>query len=117
MDRGEFFATAFNLVARKCADVLLDNPVVQALEKKLIPGHRPPGALSDDGVFKERCTGCDQCMIACPVDCIMVEDLDRRHPIIYPEESPCIRCEGFPCISACPTGALTFQELRTPEDG
>jgi ferredoxin len=67
---------------------------------------RPPGAI-EESLFLKRCTGCDACMKACPVNVIMIEDLETRDPIIYPEKDPCIRCPGFPCIAACPTGALS----------
>lgn len=67
---------------------------------------RPPGALRDEAEFKSRCTGCDACMKACPVNVIMVDDLVKRYPVIYPKTAPCVHCEGYPCIAACPTGAL-----------
>jgi formate hydrogenlyase subunit 6/NADH:ubiquinone oxidoreductase subunit I len=45
-------------------------------------------------------------MIACPVNVILIDDVDKRYPIIYPESDPCIQCETHPCIQSCPTGAL-----------
>lgn len=118
MDRKEFFGKAFTLAVGKGLEVLLDNPVIKSLEDlaqdpKL--RQRPPGAAPESD-FLEKCTGCDACMIACPVNIIMIEDLNTRLPVIFPEEGPCIKCDGFPCIQACPTGALHItngNSLRT----
>ncbi len=97
MKRKEFFS-------RLLLEVL-DNPLSFALEELAETKERPPGAL-DETQFKKTCTGCDQCMIACPVNVIMIEDQETRLPVIYPEKDPCIHCEDTPCIDACPTGAL-----------
>ena len=108
MDRKDFFSTAFRLVAGKGLQILTENPIVTALEALAVetePKQRPPGAAPEKE-FRQLCTGCDACMIACPVDVIMIEDLKTRLPIIYPEKDPCIHCEGYPCIQSCPTGAL-----------
>ena len=87
-------------------DLIKDHPLVETLEKMGERRERPPGAIAR---FEETCTGCDACMIACPVNVIMIEDLEKRLPVIYPEKDPCVRCEGFPCIAACQTGALNIQ--------
>jgi len=96
MKRGEFF------------QVLLQ-PITQALEvfTDETLTERPPGAVPEEE-FLKRCTGCDECMKACPVNIIMIEDQELRHPVIYPEKDPCIHCEDMPCIQSCPTGALQF---------
>lgn len=116
MERKEFFAKAFTLAIGKGLDLLSDNKVVKGLEELAgdgRPRQRPPGALADDRAFQSTCTGCDQCMIACPVNVIMVDDLEKRHPVIFPEENPCIHCDGYPCIAACESGALSPEELST----
>lgn len=114
MDRKDFFSQAFRLLAGKGLELIGDTPVIAALEKlgedpapakKL--KQRPPGASPTEKEFQQKCTGCDACMIACPVNVVMIEDLERRFPLIYPDEAPCIHCEGYPCIQACPTGALS----------
>jgi ferredoxin len=97
MNRKEFFS-------RLMIEVL-DNPVANTLENLAEAKERPPGAV-DEAEFKKICTGCDKCMIACPVNVIMIEDRESRLPIIYPEKDPCIHCDDTPCIAACPTGAL-----------
>lgn len=109
MDRKEFFQQAFNITVGKGLQLLEETKVGKALDSlvddkaKLV---RPPGAPSSDHDFLERCTGCDACMAACPVNVIMIKDLERRDPVIYPE-NPCIHCPGYPCIASCPTGALS----------
>ncbi len=85
---------------------------IQVLEAK--KRQRPPGAM-DEPSFTAECSGCDQCMAACPHNVIMIEDMEARLPVIFPEEAPCLSCEGYPCVASCPTDALSFQnslELR-----
>lgn len=78
---------------------------------------RPPGANVDDKQFLKLCTGCDACMVACPHNVVMIEDLERRDPVIYPDEGPCLHCADYPCITACPTGALSLQDTHAPAAG
>jgi len=114
MNRKDFFSTAWKLLVSKGAGLIGNNPIVRGLEKiaaeqpKPSPKrkHRPPGANHDDKLFRKLCTGCDACMIACPVNVIMIENFELRYPVIYPDTDPCVHCEGYPCIQACPTGAL-----------
>lgn len=101
MDRMGFFK---QLVVKGLE--VFDNPIIAALEKTARIKERPPGAVTPESKFQELCTGCDACMVACPVNIIFIEDLNTRFPIIYPEETPCLHCTGYPCISACKTGAL-----------
>lgn len=124
MDRKDFFFTAFRLLLSKSSDTFLNNPVINALEKLAdttplsdvnpsIRKQRPPGAALTEVEFKAKCTGCDRCMAACPFNIVMIEDLDKRHPLIYPEKDPCLQCEGYPCIQACPTEALDLKNGTT----
>jgi len=113
MDRNEFFRHAFKKVVGKGIDILENTQIAEKIEsltktstKSSNQKQRPPGASHDEREFLQKCTGCDACMAACPVHVIMIEDLERRDPIIYPDQSPCIHCPGYPCISSCPTGAL-----------
>lgn len=67
----------------------------------------------------ERCSGCRRCKIACSLS---------HEGLIWPEASRirvfmlvpgvevphlCFQCEDYPCIDACPTGALSIN----PETG
>lgn len=82
--------------------------------KREIVKQRPPGAAPEKE-FHQLCTGCDGCMIACPVNVIMIEDMEKRYPVIYPDKNPCVKCYNYPCISSCPTEALHLKnglELR-----
>lgn len=92
-------------------EAVLDNPITEALqileEEKSSPlKQRPPGAILPDSEFRHFCTGCDACMIACPLNVIMIDDMEKRYPVIYPETAPCLHCTGYPCIQSCRTGAL-----------
>ncbi len=84
------------------------------LEHKDKVKQRPPGAL-DEVDFLDKCTGCDACMAACPHNLIFIEDLDKRDPIIYPQDNPCLMCASYPCISACETWALELKEYEEPK--
>lgn len=74
---------------------------------------RPPGAL-EEAQFLESCTGCGECVDACPHESIRVLEEPhgpdvpgrRETPVIYPDEQPCYLCDDFPCIAACEPEAL-----------
>ena len=116
MDRKDFFSHAFKLLVgrglnalEKVSDFTVLDKLVENENSKASPQlkQRPPGAVPEEE-FLHLCTGCDACMIACPVNVIMIEDLEKRQPLIYPDIAPCVHCQGYPCITACPTGALSF---------
>ncbi len=109
MRRTEFLEKAFKLVVGKGLAAMEENRLVATLERMAEMRQRPPGAHSSDEIFRTLCSGCDQCMIACPINVIMVEDQESRLPVIYPESDPCIHCDGTPCIASCPTGALAVE--------
>lgn len=123
MDRSGFFKAAAKLLFQKGSDFLTQNPL-QILEGLVASSnheeppyldsrhHRPPGACAVDLKFKSLCTGCDACMAACPVNVIIIDDLELRYPLICPEIAPCIHCEDYPCIQACPSGALDLSNLK-----
>ncbi len=109
LDRGEFFSKGWTLAIGKSLELLSENKVVNKLESFAEKKQRPPGAAPSETEFRALCTGCDACMVACPVNVIMVEDMESRYPLIFPEKDPCIACEDTPCITACETGALDLK--------
>jgi ferredoxin-type protein NapG len=71
---------------------------------------RPPGALVDDNQFLDACERCGACSEACEPGAIFIagaaEGDGEGTPFMNYEKAPCRLCEGFPCITACPSGAL-----------
>jgi ferredoxin-type protein NapG len=71
---------------------------------------RPPGALPEIG-FLAACTRCGACAEACPPHAIVTVPPDgglaAGTPHIDPSVQPCIACPDMPCVSVCPTAALT----------
>ncbi len=74
---------------------------------------RPPGAVEEDD-FLKLCIKCGQCLQVCPYDSILLEDIDGGASVgmayIDPFKRGCYLCEAFPCILACPTGALDHEK-------
>ncbi len=73
---------------------------------------RPPGAVEEDK-FLSMCIKCGQCLQVCPYDSINLEDIDGKAGVgtayIEPKARGCYLCEAFPCVLACPTGALDHE--------
>ncbi len=76
---------------------------------------RPPGALAE-ARFLESCTGCGECIEACPHGSLRVLE-GHETPVLYPDEKPCYLCDDFPCIAVCepealqPVGAVTDVDM------
>jgi ferredoxin-type protein NapG len=83
-------------------------PDLKAKELRL----RPPGAVSEDQ-FLKLCIKCGQCLQVCPYDSIELEDIDGGASVgmafIIPEKRGCYLCDAFPCMLACPSGALNHE--------
>ena len=79
-------------------------PKVQAPIPERTDWLRPPGAV-EELEFLQRCTKCGDCLDACPPSAIQHHNQDQT-PIIFAEDSPCLLCQDFPCISVCETEAL-----------
>ena len=73
---------------------------------------RPPAAVSEDE-FLKLCIKCGQCLQVCPYDSIILEDIEGGASLgmayIDPTKRGCYLCEAFPCVLACPTGALEHE--------
>jgi ferredoxin-type protein NapG len=73
---------------------------------------RPPGAVPEEQ-YLSMCIKCGQCLQVCPYDSIKLEDYDGKAGVgtayIAPLERGCYLCEAFPCVLACPTGALNHE--------
>ncbi len=76
---------------------------------------RPPGALVDDK-FVQACIKCGKCVVACPYDTLMLaevtEDKCLGTPFFEPRKIPCYLCTNYPCIKACPSGALLIDNIQ-----
>lgn len=76
---------------------------------------RPPGAQSESD-FMARCVKCGKCLEACPYRAVHVAPGNAGAaagtPVIDAREQACRLCEDFPCVAACPTGALRDVETR-----
>ena len=98
-------------VASPSADATAESPAEEeAKPRSRLPlRRRPPGAI-DEADFLIRCTACRDCVDACPYNAIhtLAEHVEpgARTPVMLPDMRPCHMCEGFPCIEACPEGAL-----------
>ncbi len=75
----------------------------------LAPRYRGRIVLTRDPDGEERCVACNLCAVACPVDCIALQQGVKEDGRWYPEFfrinfSRCIMC-GM-CEEACPTNAI-----------
>ncbi len=70
---------------------------------------RPPGAVPENR-FLELCIKCGQCLQVCPYDSIELEGIKggagEGMAFINPSKRGCYLCPAFPCMLACPSGAL-----------
>lgn len=77
---------------------------------------RPPG-IQGEGDFMARCVKCGKCLEACPYGAIHTAGVETGAavgtPVISARDQACCLCEDFPCVNACPTGALRDVVQRT----
>ncbi len=71
---------------------------------------RPPGCGNEND-FLKLCIKCGKCIQACPhialQPVIHANEFDQGTPCLRTGSSFCRFCKDFPCIAACPTGALS----------
>ncbi|NUN12921.1 MAG: 4Fe-4S dicluster domain-containing protein [Myxococcales bacterium] len=75
-----------------------------------IPMFRPPGA-GDEATFLSKCSGCSECITACPYGVLRAAPRTRYRsvantPVVDFRIGPCRVCPDRPCVAACRTGAL-----------
>ena len=56
-------------------------------------------------VDKDKCTGCEECVNACPAQVFEIED-GKSEPV---EVDECLGCET--CVEVCPESAITVTEV------
>lgn len=70
---------------------------------------RPPGIQSERD-FMARCIKCGKCIQACPYVAVKAaggwQGSATGTPCIDARDQACRLCSDFPCVEACPTGAL-----------
>ncbi|AII14412.1 menaquinol dehydrogenase NosGH, periplasmic component NosG [Campylobacter iguaniorum] len=71
------------------------------------PHLRPPGSAKN---FESLCIKCGQCVQVCPyhsIELLGVDDgVNIATAFIDPSKRGCYLCDLFPCVLACPSGAL-----------
>ncbi|WP_456058448.1 4Fe-4S dicluster domain-containing protein [Campylobacter hominis] len=74
---------------------------------------RPPRS---DKNFEKLCVKCGQCLQVCPYHSINLLDINAFFSIgtayIDPKNRGCYLCDLFPCVLACPSGALNDKSLE-----
>lgn len=77
---------------------------------------RPPG-MQGEHDFMARCIKCGKCIEACPYAALHVAGpmtgAAAGTPCIDAREQACRLCLDFPCVAACPTGALRDVQKRS----
>ncbi len=111
MQRKDFFRAFFNDLLNG-VDIAFGEELSAFAEKfpELI---RPPGA-GNEQEFLETCSKCGNCIRACPYfalrPVLMANEFDRGTPALRIGEAFCRFCHEFPCVAACPTGALSQKQ-------
>ncbi|MDF3820688.1 4Fe-4S dicluster domain-containing protein, partial [Leptospira sp. 96542] len=82
-------------------------PKTKLPKSKMFQTLSPPPGYSPE--FFTLCTGCNECMFACPYAVIFpvtLPDTNKQFPFIDPNAKACHMCEDWPCINVCPEKAL-----------
>lgn len=106
--RREVLSKLFKGAAITGSGGLLWGSIVKSSSKS-VAVLRPPGALPESDFIKA-CIKCGQCVTDCPYNTLKLagtnEEIAPGTPYFKPREIPCYMCTAYPCIKACPTGAL-----------
>jgi ferredoxin-type protein NapG len=99
--------------------ILLQPLAFVPLFRRLTQRLRPPGAL-EEAKFLAACIKCGQCVQVCPVQAIVLADMNEGVgtgvPYIDARAQACdFSCDALSCILSCPTGALSH-ELAAKEE-
>lgn len=125
--RRDFFSAMFKELAGAAGNVaatftdkvgLLDDAGAKTRPAPAKPFVRPPGAVSEER-FLDLCTKCDDCVKACPEWVVRKTGPEfgerlEGYPMLLPAQNPCGFCSGYPCITACKTGALVAPAAGAP---
>ncbi|EPG73716.1 4Fe-4S dicluster domain protein [Leptospira fainei serovar Hurstbridge str. BUT 6] len=81
----------------------------------------PPGVDKTAKRFLSKCTGCGDCIYACPYSVLfpVMDDARGKHlPRMDVNLNACMLCKDYPCIAACETGALLpYKKKEDPKFG
>jgi ferredoxin-type protein NapG len=77
---------------------------------------RPPGA-QDEAAFLSKCIRCGKCAAVCPYHVVKMAAAHSGEsvgtPYLAMRDGACRLCEDFPCVAACPSGALSNVSARS----
>ncbi|WP_061224261.1 4Fe-4S dicluster domain-containing protein [Leptospira weilii] len=93
---------------KKKTEFLLPQQIKPNRKRKIGSVQAPPGALSETE-FLKKCTGCGNCIYACPYSVLFPvfdETTEKHIPRMDVNLNACMLCKDWPCINACKDEAL-----------